>query len=506
MNSATKAAGIGCLSVALAAVRLSAATGFVFDDQNGNGTHDAGEPGLESVAVSNGVDVVLTDGTGAFKIADRPGARIFVIKPRGWRPAVDASNSARFYSPPDSVSFDFPLVKADERDDMRALVLTDPQPESATEVDYLARVVAAGIGHRPDLAFGVTLGDVVYNRPDFFPAVSAAEEKIGIPMYSLPGNHDVNMGTPNEQAAIASFESALGPSTYAFHAGPALFIALDDVRPLGGPRFIGGLRDDQLEFVGNVLRYAKPGEWVVLMMHIPLFRMDAPYVADSFRQADRLRLFEMLKGRERILILSGHTHYQRHEVHGADDGWTGTAPIHEYNVAAACGGFWSGPLDASGIPAATMSDGTPPGYAIIGFEGDHVAMDYFPWRGPADHQMEIQSPDAVAPRQGYVSFYANVFNGHDGWTVEARVDDRAWKGIPRILGWDPTYAAEFLAQNSTAHPTATKRLTDPGLCYHLWRGILPADLPLGPHMLFVRATDPQGKVFSSQRPLDIVAP
>jgi C terminal of Calcineurin-like phosphoesterase/Calcineurin-like phosphoesterase len=506
MSPATKAARIGALAAALAAGRLSAATGFVFDDQNGNGLRDAGEPGLASVAVSNGADVVLTGPNGAYTIADRPGARIFVIKPRGWRPAVDASNSARFYSPPASATFDFPLVKSDEQDDMHALVLTDPQPESATEVDYLARVVAAGIGHRPDLALGITLGDVVYNRPDFFPAVSSAEATIGIPMYSLPGNHDLNMGTPNEHAAIASYEAAMGPSTYAFHAGPALFIALDDVRPLGGPRFIGGLRDDQLEFIGNVLRNTKPGEWVVLMMHIPLFRMDAPYVADSFRLADRMRLFELLKGHERVLILSGHTHYQRHEIHGADEGWTGTAPIPEYNVAAACGGFWSGPLDANGIPAATMSDGTPPGYAIISFAGDQVAMDYFPWRGPADHQMEIQSPEAVAPRQGYVSFYANVFNGHDGWTVEARVDDRAWKKMPRILGWDPTYASEFLAQNSTAHPPATKRLTDPGLCYHLWRGILPADLPVGSHVLYVRATDPQGKAFSSQRPLAIVAP
>jgi hypothetical protein len=506
MSPAKTAARAGFLAIALASIRLSAATGFVFDDQNGNGVRDTGEPGLASVAVSNGVDVALTDATGAYTIADRPGARVFVIKPRGWRTPVDATNVPRYYSPPEGATFDFPLVKANEPDDLRALVLTDPQPASATEVDYLARGLVAAIGRRQDLAFGVTLGDVVYDRPDFFPAVSGALSRIGIPIYSLPGNHDIALGTPDERKAVGPFEDAYGPSTYAFHAGPALFIALDDVRPLGGPRFIGGLRDEQFEFIGNVLRGTDPGEWVVLMMHIPLFRLDAPNSANSFRQADRLRLFEMLKGRQRVLVLSGHTHYQRHEMHGSDDGWSGKAPLHEFNVAAACGGFWEGPLDDGGIPLATMSDGTPPGYAVIGFSGDHVSMDYFPARGPANHQMEIQSPQAVAPRQGYVSFYANVFNGHDGWTVEARVDDRAWNTIPRVLGWDPTYAAEFLAQNSTAHPLATKRLTDPGICYHLWRGILPADLPVGAHVLYVRATDPQGRVYSSQRPLDIVAP
>jgi hypothetical protein len=294
-------------------------------------------------------------------------------------------------------------------------------------------------------------------------------------------------------------------STYAFHAGPALFVALDDVRPLGGPRFVGGLRADQFEFLANVLRGAGPDEWVVLMMHIPMFNLDPP-LTESFRKADRLRIFEMLRGRDRVLILSGHTHYQRHVLHGAEDGWLGDLPLHEYNVAAACGGFWSGPLDAGGIPAATMSDGTPPGYAVIGFAGDHVVMDYLPSRGDADHQMEIQAPKAVAPRQGYVTFYANVFNGDETWTVEARVDDRAWNTVKKVLGWDPTYAAEFLAQNSSPHPAATKRLTDPGICYHLWRGVLPADLAVGPHTLYVRATDPQGRVFSSQRPVDIVVP
>jgi hypothetical protein len=125
---------------------------------------------------------------------------------------------------------------------------------------------------------------------------------------------------------------------------------------------------------------------------------------------------------------------------------------------------------------------------------------------PADHQMELHAPRAVAPGQGYVSFYANVFNGHDGWTVEARVDARAWNPMRRILGWDPAYAADFLAQDSSDHPQPGPRLPDPVVCYHLWRGSLPADLSPGGHILQVRATDPDGRVFSSQRPLEIVRP
>ncbi len=93
-----------------------------------------------------------------------------------------------------------------------------------------------------------------------------------IPWYSVPGNHDLALGTPDEGAAVAPFEAVYGPSTYAFHAGPALFVALDDVRPLGGPRYVGGLRDGPIRIPRETCcGLAPPDEWVVLMMHIPLF-------------------------------------------------------------------------------------------------------------------------------------------------------------------------------------------------------------------------------------------
>ena len=489
---------------ALAATRALGGTGIVFDDRNRDGVCGPGEPGLASVAVSNGVDVVLTGPDGAYRIPDRPGARVFVVKPRGWRPPVDAENLPLFYGGA-GAAVDFPLRRADEPDSLRVLVLTDPQPSNATEVGYLSRGLVDGVGRRDDVAFGVTLGDVVYDRPDLFHAVNAVLARIGVPWYSVPGNHDLALGTPDEAAAVAPFETVYGPSTYAFHAGPALFVALDDVRPLGGPRYVGGLRDDQLRFLGNLLAVTPADEWLVLMMHIPLFPPD-PSGAETFRTADRQRLFGLLGGRRHVLVLSGHTHYQRHVMHGPADGWSGPEPLHEYNVAAACGGFWGGPPDRGGIPVATMWDGTPPGYAVLQFAGDRVLLDYVPARLPADRQIALHAPAAVAPRQGYVSFYANVFNGHDGWVVEARVDNRAWNPIRRILGWDPAYASEFLTQDSDGHPSGRPRLPDPAICYHLWRGMLPADLVPGPHILFVRATDPDGRTYSAQSALAVVRP
>jgi hypothetical protein len=499
-------ARFGLAAAALAAVRLTAGNGVVFDDRNGDGAREPGEPALASVAVSNGREVVLTDASGAYHLPDRPGARVFVVKPRGWRSPVDASELPLFYGKDGSgPRADFPLTRSEEGDTLHVLVFTDPQPSSAEQVGYLSRGVVDHVGPPAGVAFGVTLGDIVYDRPDLFSAVNGCLARIGVPWFNLPGNHDLALGTPDEGAAVAPFESVYGPSTYAFHAGPALFVALDDVRPLGGPRYIGGLTSGQFTFLENLLPLARPDEWVVLMMHIPLFSPD-PSGTEGFREADRLRLFRLLRDRPRVLVLSGHTHYQRHVLHGPGDGWLGRAPLHEYNVAAACGGFWGGPRDSDGIPVSTMWDGTPPGYALLGLEGDRVSLDYVPARLPADRQLVIHAPKTVAPGQGFVSFYANVFNGYDGWTVEGRVDRRAWNPMRRILGWDPTYAHAFLTQDAADRPVAGPRLPDPAVCYHLWRGALPADLPPGRHLLQIRATDPQGRSYLSEQTLAVAEP
>lgn len=492
------AAGLG-----LSACGLLAADGVVFDDRNGDGRRDAAEPGLPSVAVSNGRDVVLTDANGAYHLPSRPGGRVFVIKPRGWMLPVGRDEIPRFSGTGESTAF--PLRRSDEGTHLRILVLTDPQPSTPEQLGYLEHGIVDRIGHPPGVSFGVNLGDIVYDRPDLFGQVNRSLSRIGVPWFSMPGNHDLALGTPDEAAAVAPYEAVYGPSTYAFHAGPALFIALDDVRPLGGPRYIGGLTDDQFAFLQNLLRVSSDDEWVVLMMHIPLFAPD-PSGTEGFRSADRLRLFRLLADRPHVLALSGHTHYQRHVFHGPSDGWKGREPLHEYNVAAACGGFWGGPKDADGIPVSTMWDGSPPGYAVVQFEGAEVTLDYFPARLPAQTQLTLHAPRTVAPRQGFVSFYANVFNGHEGWTVEGRVDQRAWNPLRSLLGWDPTYADAFLAQDRTDHALAGTRLPDPAICYHLWRGALPADLAVGAHTLQVRAIDPNGRPYLAEQTVVIAGP
>jgi hypothetical protein len=498
------------LALLSAGIASAAVRGVVYDDRNGNGVRDPGEIGLAGVAVSDGVDVALTGADGRYELPTRADATVFVVQPAGWRVPLTPQNLPKFYARPaggtEPAAVDFPLVRTAESDHFRALLFTDTQPTSLEDVGYLNRTIVDDLAGRGGYSFGVTLGDVTSDRPDLYPAINDAIARIGVPWFNLNGNHDLNLlGGGGDRGAVAAFESAYGPSTYAFRWGRALFVALNDVRYLGGPRYVGGLRPDQFEFLENLLRATPRDLLVVIMFHIPLFSPD-PANAETFRHADRARLFALLQDRPHVLVLSGHTHYQRNVFYGAADGWNGAAPLHEYNVAAACGSFWGGPPDARGYPISTMADGTPHGYGVLTCRGTDVQLDYVPAGHPPDYQIGLHLPANVAPRQGYVAFYANVFNGHDGWTVEGRVDDLQWMPLRRTLAWDPTYATLFLAQDEAAKPLATRRLPDPAICYHLWRAYLPADLPIGPHRLAVRATDPAGRVFTAAGAFHITPP
>ncbi|RBE25857.1 hypothetical protein BRM50_24720, partial [Xanthomonas oryzae pv. oryzae] len=100
-------------------------------------------------------------------------------------------------------------------------------------------------------------------------------------------------------------------------------------------------------------------------------------------------------------------------AHGADEGWQGARPLHEYNVGAACGAFWSGAKDADGIPDATMSDGTPTGYAVLQVapSGDYT-LAYHAARAADDVQLLLHAPK-VLRKGAYAAWgiYANVFMG-----------------------------------------------------------------------------------------------
>ncbi len=91
---------IQLLSTALLCGMLSAqnvAKGYVFEDKNNNGIKDNNETGISNIAVSNGIQVVLTDNKGAYQLPAGEENIFFVIKPSGYRTPLNGNNTPKFY-------------------------------------------------------------------------------------------------------------------------------------------------------------------------------------------------------------------------------------------------------------------------------------------------------------------------------------------------------------------------------------------------------------------------
>lgn len=486
--------------------------GAVFDDRNGNARRDPGENGIPGVLVSDGIELARSDGDGRYRLRNDAGRAVFVIKPAGhavalrpdglpdhWRAPAAAAQAARC---------DFALQRAhDNEAGLDVLVFADPQVQSDVDVghyehDIIEPILGEG-GRLPRAAgtgvadLGITLGDIVARgRTSLYPALDAATARLATPWLHVPGNHDMDAHATTDAGALGAFSRHYGPDTFAWEETNATFVLIDNVVRLPGPSasYIGGLREDQFGFLERYLATVPVERLLVIATHIPLF--DTAPDRETFRRADRRRLFALLERFPRRLVLSGHTHSQRHHFHDASTGWLGKTPLHEYNVGAASGAFWSGVRDATGIPDATMGDGTPNGHARlrVGADGGY-RLGWHPARlQPGDPArtaaMHLHAPK-ILRRGAYPAWgiYANVYMGHADTRVEYRVDGGEWRPMRRVERPDPKLLIENVADDQAPSLRGYDRSPEATPSPHLWRGALPTDLAAGAHRVEVRAFD-----------------
>jgi hypothetical protein len=492
--------------------------GEVYADTNGNGRRDSGETGIEGAKLSNGRDIVVTDRDGRYSIAVQPGDTVFAIKPAGYAFPSGEDGLPRFWShyfPDGSPQLGFGGVPAaaDTRFDLGlrpvpaqpgapldVLVFADPQTGTATDVDHYARDIVASVresGHA-GTRLGLTLGDIVNDDLSLYPAINRATASLGTPWLHAPGNHDLDFDAATDAQSLLTFRRHFGPDTFAWEEPSATFVVLDDVlyRPGQSPGYIGGLREDQFAFLQAYLAGARRDRLLVVSAHIPFFDTDPAPGRETFRSADRERLFAMLEAFPHVLLLTAHGHVQRHVFHDRASGWHGAAPLHEYNVGAACGAFWSGVKDAAGIPDATMADGTPNGYARLLVHADGgYGLAWHPARLRGDDPAATPAMFLHAPRVlrrgAYPAWgvYANVFMGLPDSRVEYRVDGGEWKPMRRVDRPDPRLLAENARDDQATALRGYDRSPEAVPSTHLWRGTLPTDLAAGQHRVEVRVFD-----------------
>ena len=490
------------------------ATGVVYVDTNQNAQRDAGETGLADVRVSNGREVVVTDADGRYSLPVDDDTIIFVIKPTGYRPIIDKFNLSRYYyihkpngSPPQDFpgvpptgplpkSIDFPLIPVAEPTAFDVIFFGDTQPRDQKEIDYIAHDVVeelAGV----KAAFGVTLGDVLFDDLSLFDSFNRTISQIGIPWYNVLGNHDINYASEDDELSDETWERVYGPPYYSFDYGPVHFIAVDDVHWMrDGNRklYKTGLSEDQLAFIQNDLKFVPQDRLVVAMMHIPLVK-STPWI-----EPRREQLLRILETREHCISLAGHTHHHEHVLMSSADGWKGTRPHHHIINVTVCGAWWSGKPDEHGIPHTMCADGTPNGYTIMHFDGTKYLLDYKAARRDQAEQMRITAPEFTVIGDNAQEFRANVFNAIPGAVVEWRIGDGEWLPMTKCEGEpDPLFKALFDEEQPLKDSLPWRKLASPMPCPHLWKAKLANINSPGTHRIQVRATNPNGQVLEGDR-------
>jgi hypothetical protein len=498
------------------------AKGVVYEDTNKNGKKDKTEVGLKNISVSNGINVVLTNEKGEYKLPVGNDNIIFVIKPTGYTFPVNEKNLPEFYyvhkpngapklkyttvSPTGKLpkSLNFPLYAQEEDTKFKALIFGDPQAYTQDEIDYFKKGIVDDIAEDHAIKFGISLGDLVGDHLVLHKPYQDAIKQIGKPWYNVMGNHDMNFDVQADSLSDETFEYHFGPNNYAFHYGNAYFIVLDNIlypHPTTGKGYLGGFRKDQLDFVENSLKHVSKDKLIVLSFHIPLGNKNS----NAFRHEDRHRLFEILKPFKHTVSMSAHTHFQKQIFYGAEDGWKQDVPHHEYNVGTTSGDWYSGSYNQQGVPSSTMRDGTPKGYAILNVDNNSYSFDYKVAGKEKEYQMNIIAPRVVQDK--HVKRYkltVNFFMGKNGDKVQYRFNDGEWKDMTYTEVPDPEYQFELLKYDTTDKYVEGRRPSNAVNSTHLWEAKFPNKLPVGIHQLEVKATDMYGKTHMQKVNIEVV--
>ena len=562
------AAGVGLVLLppltawAAPSATVEMATGMVFEDLAGDGVRGPGARGVSGVLVSNGREIVRTDATGRYRLSIADGDVLFVIKPSGWTTPMTGHHLPRFYyvhrpngSPqylarevpgadrlnptwfykgsaptgPVPASIDFGLRRSPEPDEFTAIVFGDTQVSHDKQIDYMARGTVSELLNAPGVAFGISVGDLVnVGLLHLFGPLNELQAKTGFPWYTLPGNHDQNLVTPNDFLAEEQYRATYGPTVYAFEYGPVSFLMIGNVRrtpfeklenpdapagtgtPAPAP-YHCGLRDEQWRFVEQYLRTVPPARQLVISMHMDMKGLDPgtdavqltdgenndiPVRDTNASQAFTHRLMTLISGRPHTLSISGHTHINRHLFFGNEIGFTGPGKHHHFNTICVRGAGYRGMFNELKIPSCQAEDGMPAGYSYVTFTKDSYRIRYKPSRHPAGYQMNVFVPAVMHPEKvAGTTVLANVFASSERSTVKMRVNGGEWKPMTFNPQADPSIAWVMEEEKSPSPWLGSKYnpADKPIIAYHVWEAKLPSGLPAGTHTLEVDSVDMFGQ-------------
>jgi hypothetical protein len=461
------------------------ARGTVFLDENGNGRYDRAEHGVRRVSVTNGLDVVQTDGRGEYCISLPPESFLSISKPAEYEVPVDQNNLPQFYYThyPDGTPpvaewqnpvieptgalpklIDFPLLPGTRNvREFRVMGFADTQAGTQEEEDGIREDIVAPIINNPyGASFGFVAGDVVNDNLALFPRHNEIMGKIGVPIWNVPGNHDTNNESPTDRYATQTYSRYYGPTDFSFNHGDTHWIGADNIddgdddRPSQGCVF----NAQQLTWLRNDLKFVPKDKLIVLVTHCPLIT----YALDSNGERYSLggnintinlsELVEILKPFPRVYAIAGHDtsnswKVQLNHTHNWHGEW-----FMSHTLAEVRGNGWStGPRTERDTRTVNMQDGNPNGYYVMTFKGTRVQPKFIPGKGDPNQSMRIVlDPLPLGTREAgtgrvlainrgplapNTKVIVNLFDGGDQDVVQLSLDGGPWTTLQNVLRTDP---------------------------------------------------------------------
>ncbi|WP_165367674.1 PQQ-binding-like beta-propeller repeat protein [Phytoactinopolyspora endophytica] len=434
-------------------------SGRVLNDDGGS------RRGLPGVAVSDGDNVTQTESDGSYRLpvarTRRHRAVVFVTVPAGWQAPPDERGNPAFFRHVD-------LARTGSVDNVDFVLRPDPAPTDDYRFVTMAdvHVQADGINTKDGLSsqlrqinsyiresrndsgpamFVLVAGDLTnYATEEEFDDYLAAITASDIPVWSIPGNHDLTARVPGGpypkqspatqyRDVIANYRKKIGPEWYSFQYGRQHFVVLENYRGLGEP--------DQLRWLTRDLEINAAGKQIVVVSHVP---WNVPQTPSPDLTAPYLELFARYDVR---LLLAGHTH--SNDVDPA---------------------LVDGAVQVVTTSSSFTKDLSPRGFRMVEFHEGHLTTPFVEL--DADRELTVVHPAgdvARAPSAVHVNRYsppglateARYRIPPHGWRPLSRTGDRMWVGQidPEHITPRTTQRIDVQLRDDAASPWMQKAAT-----------------------------------------------
>lgn len=355
------------------------------------------------------------------------------------------------------------------------IVVGDSQPQTKKQLTELKEVIIPQIGTIVEeyratgypTAILIT-GDIVWDTMRFLPRVKEAFESLGVPVYTVIGNHDHNrFHRYNEERAERNYIKTFGPRNQSFELGETLFLTFDNINYYRSAN--EEIDSQQLVWLSELMEKTPSDKRVAVCMHASATDFTKGVLKPYIKP-----LVSILGNRE-IHFITGHRHH--HDTADISE------RIIEHNVAQVNGNLWYAPI---------VADGTPRGVFCIEERNGEWEWQHRILGESANKQLIIYPMQRVKEHEEYI--VVKVIGWDDKWHLEWSEDGEMKGSMEQIEILDPDYM--YYVENEAKY--AEKYMERLRKSAHPHKHYLRCKPTSEGSHITITATDRFGRVFTAE--------